>query len=103
MAEPMEDAMDHSDVPGLKKADGKRYRFPDPFRVTSVERVHTPEGAQGLDWCRYVLQSGASTIVGQRRGSLEDVKAYATQSAEQMNARRLGTRSAWSPRGKKPG
>jgi hypothetical protein len=102
MAEPMEEAMDQSDAPGLK-ADGKQYRFPDPFKVTCVERIHAPEGAQGPDWCRYVLQSGGSTIVGQRRGSLEDVRAYATQSAEQMNARCLRTRSAWSPRGKKPG
>jgi hypothetical protein len=61
-----------------------------------------PEGCEGQDWCRYVLRSERSTIVGQRRGSLEDVKAYAIESAERLNARGRSTPSGWTGRGKKP-
>jgi hypothetical protein len=65
-----------------------------------VEHICAPEGGDGQDWCRYVLRSERSTIVGHMRGSLEDVKAYAIQSAERMNARGRSTRSGWTGRKK---
>ena len=73
-----------------------------PFKVARVEKTGAPDGSEGQDWYRYVLESGRSTISGQRRGSRKDVHAYATQCAEQLNARGLTGQSIWSPRGRKP-
>jgi hypothetical protein len=73
-----------------------------PFKVASVEKTDAPDGSDGQDWYRYVLDSGRSTIAGQRRGSRKDVLAYAAQCAEQLNTRGLTGQSIWSPRGRKP-
>lgn len=76
---------------------------PNPFKVVRVEKIDAPDGAQGREWCGYVLESGRSTITGQRRGSLEDVTAYATHFAEQLNARSLKrAESTWTTRSKRP-
>jgi hypothetical protein len=73
-----------------------------PFKVASVEKTDAPDGSDGQDWYRYVLDSGRSKIAGQRRGSRKDVLAYAAQCAEQLNTRGLTGQSIWSPRGRKP-
>ena len=73
-----------------------------PFKVVRVERTDAPDGGKGHDWYRYVLESGRSTITGQRCGSRKDVHAYALRCAEQLNARGLTGQSIWSPRGRKP-
>ena len=78
---------------------------PRGFEVRSIEKTPAPDGATGTDWYRYVLSSGNnnSTITGQRRGSLEDVRSYAALCAEQLNVRALTAASPWSLRGRKPG
>ena len=73
------------------------------YRVTCVEKIPAPDGGQGLDWRRYILESGRSTITGHRRGSHADVLSYATACAERLNARGRIGQTTWSPRGKKPG
>jgi len=73
-----------------------------PFKVVRVEKTDAPEGGHGREWYRYVLDSGRSTITGQRCGSRKDVLAYAAQCADQLNARGLTGQSIWSPRGRKP-
>ncbi len=72
-----------------------------PFKLARVEKTLAPEGAEGSNWYRYVLDNGRSTITGQRRGSLKDVTAHAHRYAEQLNARGIGSTSVWAPRGKK--
>jgi hypothetical protein len=75
---------------------------PRPYKVARVEKTDSPQGSDGQNWYRYVLDNGRSTVVGQRQGSLKDVQAYATHCAEQLNARGLHGRSTWVPRGRKP-
>jgi len=60
---------------------------PPRYAVTSVEKVAMPVGGAGKNWCRYVLSSGAAQITGLRRGSLEEVTAYAISCAEDFNLR----------------
>lgn len=79
-----------------------RPSMPRPFKVARVEKTDAPDGGQGQDWYRYILESGRSTITGQRCGSRKDVLAYATQCAEQLNTRGVTGQSIWSPRGRKP-
>lgn len=67
-----------------------------------MEKITAPDGTEGKDWFRYVLESGRSTITGQRRGSRDDVLAYATQCAQQLNTRALAAASIWNPRGRRP-
>ncbi len=73
------------------------------FQVTSVEKSHAPDGGSDQDWYRYVLTSGRSTITGHRRGSAKCVHAYASECADQLNARAALGQSIWNPRGRKPG
>jgi RNA recognition motif-containing protein len=57
------------------------------YHVASVEKAAMPAGAQGDDWYRYVLSSGRSRITGFHRGSHSEVKAFASQCAEEFNLR----------------
>lgn len=75
---------------------------PHAFKVARVERIGAPDGTDALDWHRYVLENGNSTITGQRRGSRDEVLAYATQCAAQLNSRALAAASIWNPRGRRP-
>jgi len=72
------------------------------FKVSSIEKKPSEEDSDDQAWYRYVLENGRSTIVGQRRGSLKDVTAYATEYTDQLNERSSMARSTWSPRGRKP-
>lgn len=76
---------------------------PPPFEVTELEKTDAPEGGTGQDWYRYVLHNGNATITGQRQGTREAVTAYATQFAQQLNARGFRGQSAWAPRSTRPG
>lgn len=82
---------DAADRPGLRL-----------FRVERVEKSPSPEGGEDQGWHRYVLDNGASTIVGHRRGKLRDVTAYAREYVKQLNERSATGRSPSSPRGRKP-
>ncbi|BAU47522.1 RNP-1 like RNA-binding protein [Sulfurifustis variabilis] len=90
-----------TDVPA-RTAERASSSRPHSFKVALVEKIGAPDGAEGKDWYRYVLESGRSTITGQRRGSRDDVYAYATQCAEQLNTRALAAASIWNPRGRRP-
>jgi hypothetical protein len=76
---------------------------PAQYKVALVEKTTAPEGTDGSTWHRYVLDNGTSTIVGQRQGTLQDVTSYAREYSEQLNERGALGRSAWNPRGRKPG
>jgi hypothetical protein len=75
---------------------------PRPYAVSRIERTDGPQGSEGNDWYRYVLDNGRSTVVGQRQGTRKDVESYAIHCAEQLNARGLHGKSSWAPRGRKP-
>ena len=64
------------------QGDSPRY-----YRVASVEQAAAPPGAEGNNWCRYALESKHSTLTGWRQGSLREITQYATQYAEELNAR----------------
>jgi hypothetical protein len=75
---------------------------PRPFRLTSVERTDVPHGGEDQQWFSYTLDNGRSQVRGKQSGSLQTVTAYATQCAEDINARVLSGHSVWSPRSKRP-
>jgi hypothetical protein len=64
------------------------------YEVATVEKASAPQGAQGGDWCRYVLSSGRSQITGLHRGTLEEVTEYAASCAELVNSRGTTGKSA---------
>jgi hypothetical protein len=86
----------------VRPADTTSRAMPSPYKLAQVEKVDAPNGGQGEDWYRYVLNNGRSTITGRRRGSRKTVTRYANQCAEQLNTRGLTAQSIWSPRGRKP-
>jgi len=73
------------------------------YMVKTVEKTNTPDGCDGSDWCRYVLERGGSTLVGQRRGTVKQVTQYAESLANDVNSRSGGRSgvSQWSSRNKK--
>jgi len=72
------------------------------YMVKAVEKNATPAGCDGNDWHRYVLERNGSTLVGQRRGTLNQVTRYAEELADDVNSRSGGNGpSQWSSRNKK--
>ena len=73
------------------------------YLVKTVEKVKAPAGCDGNDWCRYVLERGGSTLVGQRRGTIKQVTLYAGELARDVNSRSGGGSgvSQWSSRTRK--
>jgi hypothetical protein len=57
------------------------------FRVTLVEKSAVPQGAEGEDWYRYVLENKHSAITGWRRGSRREITQHAIHCTEELNAR----------------
>ncbi|MGD8546809.1 MAG: hypothetical protein PVG50_08480 [Thiohalophilus sp.] len=72
------------------------------YMVKTVEKTEAPDGCEGNNWYRYVLERNGSTLVGQRRGTLSQVTRYAEELASEANSRRGGKGpSQWSTRNKK--
>ena len=78
------------------------------FHVETVETTHPPAfseslestDAAGASWCRYVIASGNSRVVGRFRGSMAQARRNAEELATSFNERARNNRSAWSPRAK---
>ena len=76
------------------------------FHVETVETTHPPAfseslevtDAAGASWCRYVIASGNSRVVGRFRGSMAQARRNAEELATSFNERARNNRSAWSPR-----
>ncbi len=80
--------------------------IPTTYRLASVEEAAAPagcsEGSQDGRWHRYVIERSGSTIVGQRRGTRQQVTSYANAYVDELNARSSGqSASPWAPRQKK--
>lgn len=59
----------------------------EPYRVTTVEKIETPDGMPGNNWHRYVIERGNSTIDGIKPGTLKAVTEHAHTVADDLNAR----------------
>lgn len=71
----------------------------DRFAVKAVEKAAAPDGAEGGDWYRYVIEGACSSITGYSRGSLGEVRHRAEAFVDDLNARANGSgRSTWAPR-----
>lgn len=71
------------------------------FRVALVEKATIlPQGAEGDNWCYYVLESGYSTVTGWRRGSLQEITQHVIRYTEELNARSDSGSSLWRLRRK---
>jgi hypothetical protein len=70
----------------------------DLFRVETVETTATPAGMEQGHWCRYVVASRRSRVVGRYRGTLSQTRRNAEQLASSINERASNSRSAWAPR-----
>lgn len=71
------------------------------YEVVTVEKTNPPEGANGGNWYRYVIELEGQSIVGNRRGTLKQVTEYAKECAENMSNRFYRGRSHWTSRNKK--
>jgi hypothetical protein len=70
---------------------------PRKFVLATTEKAEPPEGCEGDNWYRFVLESGASTMVCYRSGTLQQVTAHAREYAKDLNIRAAnGGRSPWS-------
>ena len=58
-----------------------------PFTVTDVTKIDTPEGMEGNIWHSYTIKRGNTEINGQKPGSMKKVTDHAKQVAADLNAR----------------
>jgi len=74
-----------------------------PYRVLNVEKIDTPEGLEGNNWYRYVIDIGRSTIEGKKAGTLKLVKEHADAVVEDINSRSFasGNTGAYASRNRK--
>jgi hypothetical protein len=66
--------------------------------VALVEEAALPQGAEGEQWCRYVIENAHATMTGWRRGSLQEVTHYARGYIEALNTHRNPSASLWTGR-----
>jgi hypothetical protein len=71
------------------------------FHVETVETCTTPGNAEQDDWCRYIVASERTRVVGRYRGSLREAKRNAESLATGINDRARTGKSPWIPRGSK--
>lgn len=74
-----------------------------PYQVITVEKTTAPEGMEGNNWYRYVIDYGKSTIEGKKPGTLKLVKEHAEAVVKDLNSRSLGlgNTGAYASRNKK--
>ena len=72
------------------------------FKVVSVEKSDAPQGSEGNNWHRYVVERGDSQIIGNMQGSLEKVKLKVNEFVENLNQRTASPKgnSQWAPANK---
>ncbi|HEY5604322.1 MAG TPA: hypothetical protein VIM41_14570 [Gammaproteobacteria bacterium] len=57
------------------------------YSVISVEKSKAPVGADGDNWFKYVVVRDNSKIVGNMRGTLNQVTQYANDFVDNLNLR----------------
>jgi hypothetical protein len=85
----------------MQQSEKKQVGTDRDYRLVLVEKAPGPSGAEGDNWCRYVLENDSSAITGWHRGSPQEVTQHARQYTEQLNARSTGAYSTWTRRREK--
>ena len=60
------------------------------YKIISVQKSVTPQGAQDDNWYCYVIANETNTIIGYRAGSQHEVKKVAEKCTRQMNDKYRG-------------
>jgi hypothetical protein len=71
------------------------------FRGETVEACPPPRGIAQGEWCRYVIASEDTRVVGRYRGSLRQAARNAETLASDINRRAESGSSPWTPRGRR--
>jgi len=61
-----------------------------PFEMASLKKADAPDGTDGKNWYKYVINQGPNQIVGYRQGSHQDVKEAVEGIVVNLNQRRSG-------------
>jgi hypothetical protein len=74
-----------------------------PYSVINVEKIDTPDGLEGDNWYRYLIDYGHSVIEGKKAGILKVVREHAEAVVEDLNSRSfvLGNTVSYASRNKK--
>jgi hypothetical protein len=60
------------------------------YKIISVQKSVTPQGAQDDNWYCYVIASENNTIIGYRAGSQHEVKKEVEECVRHMNDKYSG-------------
>ncbi len=71
------------------------------YQVVAVEKAEPPVGIEDGNWYQYVIALEGETIVGSRRGTLNEVTEYAYECAQNLSSRVGRGTSSWSSSKKK--
>ena len=69
------------------------------FCVVSIEETSAPDGGEDGSWYKYIVARDNSEIVGNMRGSLQQVTKYVNEFVDNLNERGNSPKghSYWSP------
>ncbi|MBZ0071534.1 MAG: hypothetical protein WCY26_07750 [Thiohalobacteraceae bacterium] len=70
---------------------------PPEYKLIRVEKAEPPAGVNGGSWYRYVVTRKNAEIVGNRCGSLQQVRRYAQEFTDALNTRAIALgHSVWA-------
>lgn len=73
----------------------------DFFHVEAVETATPPRANPEGGWCRYVVASERSRIVGRYRGTLKQARRNAEDLVQGLNGRVQTGKVPWAPRARR--
>lgn len=84
----------------ILKTEATTVASPSEYHVVKLEKTAAPNGAEGDNWYTYTIERNSLTnIVGNRRGTLEQVKEYVRNYVADINSRHgNGGYSLWMTR-----
>lgn len=57
------------------------------YEVISIDKTEAPEGMEGKNWHRYVIERGTSVVTGIKPGTQKQVTEHVQNMVAELNAR----------------
>jgi hypothetical protein len=72
------------------------------YQVVTVEQTPSPVAGDQGRWYRYIIEGGYAPIIGQRKGTKQQIIKYCEHLAAELNERKKTGVSSGVSRAKKP-
>ena len=55
------------------------------YKIKSIDRVAPPEGAEEMNWYKFIIENDKNTIINLRAGSRKEIQTFAAESIKRLN------------------